>query len=602
MQNPQGELRVASGQAAAIPAGAAPAPMIVARPRDAVAWALYYPPILAELAGGGAPPRPLPPGLQAAIERVAANDYAGALAALEAVPEAARDARYYTYRAGVLLNVGRVDEAAAAIQRALALDPNAGEALAQRAIIQVVQNRKADALADARRAVELRPDFSAARIALSYALQANFQLEEARAVLREAVERKPEDALAWARLAELEQMFGELGASRDAAERAVALAPELARTQIVLGFAALTRIDIDQAKASFERAIALDSANPLPRLGLGLAIIRSGDLNAGGRQIEIAAALDPNDSLIRSYLGKAYFEEKRDPLDAEQYAIAKELDPNDPTPWFYDAIRLQTVNRPVEALRNIERSIELNDNRAVYRSRLLLDEDIAVRETSLARIYDDLGFEQLGLVEATKSLNARPGQLLGASLPVRHLRTPAAPRDRAGQRAAAVAAAAANQHQSGSAQPAAYGSQRRRRCRSGRSRLQRVHAAVCPQRHAVDDDRRRRQQRYLRRRGCVEHAVRPHVTVRRRAVLRYRWLSRQQRFQKQSWQCVRQTAVTPKFNLQTEYWYRDTDQGDLDLNFDPTQFSPTDRFDVNQKTLRFGARYARPQLVTCYSR
>ena len=58
------------------------------------------------------------------------------------MPEAARDARYYTYRAGVLLNVGRVDEAAAAIQRALALDPNAGEALAQRAIIEVVQNRK----------------------------------------------------------------------------------------------------------------------------------------------------------------------------------------------------------------------------------------------------------------------------------------------------------------------------------------------------------------------------------------------------------------------------------------------------------------------------
>ena len=61
LQNPQGELRIASGQAAAIPAGAAPAPMIVARPRDAVAWALYYPPILAELAGGGAPPAPCRP-------------------------------------------------------------------------------------------------------------------------------------------------------------------------------------------------------------------------------------------------------------------------------------------------------------------------------------------------------------------------------------------------------------------------------------------------------------------------------------------------------------------------------------------------------------
>jgi tetratricopeptide (TPR) repeat protein len=408
LQNPQGELRIASGQAAVIPAGIAPAPMIVARPRDAVAWALYYPPILVELAGGGAPPRALPPGLQAAIERIAANDYAGALQALETVPERARDARYYTYRAGVLLNVGRVDEAAAAIQRALTLDPEAGDALAQRAIIQVVQNRRQEALADARRAVELRPESSAARIALSYALQANFRLEEARAVLREAVERNPEDALAWARLAELELMFGEFDANRDAAERAVALAPELARTQMVLGFAALARIDIDQAKTSFERAIALDSANPLPRLGLGLAIIRSGNLNAGGRQIEIAAALDPNDSLIRSYLGKAYFEEKRGPLDAEQFAIAKELDPNDPTPWFYDAIRLQTINRPVEALRDLQTSIRLNDNRAVYRSRLLLDEDLAVRGARSGRIYNDLGFEQMGLLEGWRSVTRDP--------------------------------------------------------------------------------------------------------------------------------------------------------------------------------------------------
>jgi tetratricopeptide (TPR) repeat protein len=408
LQNPQGELRVASGDAALIPAGEAPRPMIVARPRDAVAWALYYPPVLAELAGRGARPRPLPPGLETAIERVADNDYASALQALEAVPEAARDARYYTYLAGVLLNVGRVEAAEAAIERALALDPEAGEALAQRAIIHVVQNRKPDALADARRAVELSPESSAARIALSYALQAAFQLEEARAVLGEAVERNPEDALAWARLAELELMFAELGASRDAAEQAVALAPELARTQMVLGFAALTRIDIDQAKAAFERAIALDSANPLPRLGLGLAKIRQSDLEEGRQEIEIAAALDPNDALIRSYLGKAYFEERRAPLAGEQFAIAKELDPNDPTPWFYDAIRLQLDNRPVEALRSFERSIALNDNRAVYRSRLLLDEDRATRSASLARLLDELGFEQRAITEAANSLAADP--------------------------------------------------------------------------------------------------------------------------------------------------------------------------------------------------
>jgi tetratricopeptide (TPR) repeat protein len=408
LENPYGELRVAKGDAAVAPEGQAPAPMIVARPRDAVAWALYYPPILAPLAEREARPRGLPPGLQAALDAVALNDYPGALAALDAVPEAARDARYWTYRAGVLLNVGQVDEAQAAIARALALDPDAGEALAQRAIIAIVQNRPDEALADARRAAELSPDSGAAAVALSYALQASFQLEQARDVLREATKRTPENALVFARLSEIEQSLGDLRAAQRAAERAVALAPGLARTQTVLGFAALTRIDISAAEAAFERAIALDSAEPLARLGLGLAIIRSGDLEAGAREIEIAAGLDPNDSLVRSYLGKAYFEERRDEQAGAQYAIAKELDPNDPTPWFYDAIRLQLDNRPVEALRSLERSIELNDNRAVYRSRLLLEEDQATRGTSLARIYDDLGFRQLGINEASKSLTLDP--------------------------------------------------------------------------------------------------------------------------------------------------------------------------------------------------
>ena len=57
----------------------------------------------------------------------------------------------------------------------------------------------------------------------------------------------------------------------------------------------------------------------------------------------------------------------------------------------------------------MQRAIELNDNRAVYRSKLLLDEDLAARSTNLARIYDDLGFQQRARVEAWKSVTADPG-------------------------------------------------------------------------------------------------------------------------------------------------------------------------------------------------
>ena len=75
----------------------------------------------------------------------------------------------------------------------------------------------------------------------------------------------------------------------------------------------------------------------------------------------------------------------------------------DPTPWLYSAILLQNENRPIEALRDLNAAMAKNDNRAVYRSRLLLDEDRAVRGTDLARIYDDLGFDTLGLVAARRS-------------------------------------------------------------------------------------------------------------------------------------------------------------------------------------------------------
>jgi hypothetical protein len=88
--------------------------------------------------------------------------------------------------------------------------------------------------------------------------------------------------------------------------------------------------------------------------------------------------------------------------------MAKTLDAHDPTPWFYSAIEKQTTNRPVEALHDLQKAIELNDDRAVYRSRLLLDSDLAARSASLGRVYSDLGFQDLALVEGWKYANTDP--------------------------------------------------------------------------------------------------------------------------------------------------------------------------------------------------
>ncbi|MEI2768499.1 MAG: TonB-dependent receptor [Nitrosomonas sp.] len=353
----------------------APQKTIPIHPTDAVQWALYYPTLATYW------PRE-------------DTDASGTIASIQQASDA--------------LIVGQADEAKSIIARVLRREPGNSDAHALLAIIAVTQNDKEAAHDSANQAVIFNPQSAVAYIALSYVQQARFEIEEALNSIRKSLEIDTHNALAWARLAELQMSSGELEQALVSAQQAVQFNPNLAKTQTVLGFSHLLQIDTQMAKHTFNQSIALDSADPMPRLGLGLALIREGQLEAGRVQLEIAASLDPANSLIRSYLGKAYFEERRYPHASTQFDLAKERDPKDPTPWLYDAIQKQTQNRPIEALQDIQKSIALNDNRAVYRSKFLLDRDEAARGSSLARIFETLGFERRAVMETAKSLSSDP--------------------------------------------------------------------------------------------------------------------------------------------------------------------------------------------------
>ncbi|WP_275689468.1 FecR domain-containing protein [Nitrosomonas sp. JL21] len=377
VSNEAGSIHLHDHEAALALNGQAPRKEIVIRPTDAVHWALHYP--------------------------VISNDWR------TNPSKSDQSADGLVRQASRLLIVGQADEASAIIEQALKLEPGNSDAYALLAIIAVTQNEKDQALELATQAVAASEQRSgAAYLALSYAQQAHFDIDAALESVQKALALDAENALIWARLAELRMSVGDLDRALEAAQHAVTINAEVAKTHVVLGFAHLLQINIRSAKTTFMQAIALDQADPMPRLGLGIALIRQGELEAGRVELEIAASLDPANSLIRSYLGKAYFEEKRYLLARTQFDLAKERDPKDPTPWFYDAIQKQTQNRPVEALRDIQKSIELNDNRAVYRSKFLLDRDEAARGSSLARIFENLGFERRAIMETAKSLSFDP--------------------------------------------------------------------------------------------------------------------------------------------------------------------------------------------------
>ena len=401
VSNPTGSLALASGQSAVVNLGQAPVQRVEARPQDAVRWTLYYPPVI------DVRPGDFHGAVKQSIESYRKGDLKTAFDQLENAPEV-QDPRFFTYLASLELSVGRVDAADKNIAQALSLDSKNSDAFALQSIIAVAQNKKEDAFSKAQQAVQSDPKSATAQIALSYAQQARFDLESALTSIQIAVQMEPQNALAWARLAELWSAHGNRDRALEAAQKAASLNPDLSRTQTVLGFAHLIREDTEKARDAFQKAIEFDQGDPLPKLGQGLAKIRDSELAEGRGDIEEAVSLDPNNSLMRSYLGKAYYEEKRSDKASEQFAIAKKKDPNDPTPYLYDAIEKQTTNRPVEALHDLQTAIELNDNRAPYRSQLLLDSDLASRSAAIGRIYTDLGFQKRALLEGWLSATTDP--------------------------------------------------------------------------------------------------------------------------------------------------------------------------------------------------
>ncbi len=235
-----GSLVLNGGQVAAAKKGSAPALRAQVRPSDAVQWALYYPPVL-HVASGSTTGAALEDKVRASASEYQKGNLKGALDQLAGVEaQGARDPRFLSYRASLLLATGNVEDATKDIDRALELAPNDADALALQTVMAVAGNQPDKALESARRAVAADPKSATAQTALSYARQAHFDLAGAQESLEAAVRLDPNDALAWARLAEIRSSSGHLDEALAAARKATELEPNLARTQTVLGFTYLT--------------------------------------------------------------------------------------------------------------------------------------------------------------------------------------------------------------------------------------------------------------------------------------------------------------------------------------------------------------------------
>ena len=392
LANAHGTLHLANNEQAIVEPGRAPRKTAVIEARNTIQWCLYYPGVLhvPELELSAADDRLL----RRSIEAYEKGDLLGALDQWPGRYHAA-SAGGKLYRAMVVLGVGQVDEA----RRSLA---GVGkDAPGRRAIEEVI-----DAVNYTSRKSEHEPVTAGEWLARSYYEQSRARLEPALAAARKATTIAPEFGYAWTRVAELLFSFGRTQDASKALDRGLQLAPRNAQAHALRGFLLAAENHIGKARESFDEAIALDGALGNAWLGRGLTSVRKGREEEGRRDMQIAAALEPNRSILRSYLGKAFSQVGNRAKANLELERGQKLDPNDPTPWLYSAIQRKQENRYNEAVEDLERSMDLNDNRRVYRSRFLLDQDKAVRGTNLASIYLNEGMTEQSVREAVRAVNS----------------------------------------------------------------------------------------------------------------------------------------------------------------------------------------------------
>lgn len=312
---------------------------------------------------------------------------------------AAASAGAKVLRAQLELAVGRVTEAEHLLRDVPDTFP-AKRALTE--LISVVRSGVNSAAASHR---PMAPASASEWLAHSYTLQAATALPAALEAARMAVDRAPESGFGLTRLAELQFALGQRQEALESLRRAYIAAPQLASAHALQGFVLLEQGLPVAALAHFDRARDMDPALGSAWLGRGLCLMRQGDLIEGRAAFQAAAALEPQRSLFRSYLGKAASALGDAAAADKELRLARTLDPNDPTAWLYSALHFWQENRLNEAVRDLEESVTRNDNRAAFRSQLLLDQDRAVRSANLAALYDDAGLEDVSRHTAARAVN-----------------------------------------------------------------------------------------------------------------------------------------------------------------------------------------------------
>jgi hypothetical protein len=282
-RNEAGSVELSANQASRASAGQQPVRIEVARPFDAVAWALYYPQL------------PLVPGeadtlAQKAIESIVRN---------------------------------RLEEAAELAKQAIEKDNQSAAAyMAQSYVDQAMFDIPA-ALSNSQRAAQLAPQNALAQARLAEVWLMTGDTGAAREAATAATSLDPKLSLAHTILGFASLRDVNLDAAMAAFEEAIALDSSAPLPRLGMGLLKIRRGDLQSGREEIETAALLDPSSALLRSYMGKAYYEEKRNELASQQFAMAKELDPNDPTAWFYDSILLQSENRpvEALHAQKHAI-----------------------------------------------------------------------------------------------------------------------------------------------------------------------------------------------------------------------------------------------------------------------------------------
>ena len=214
--------------------------------------------------------------------RVGRNDVAADLIARAAK----RDSRNPMFAASLgtaLMRLGRLEEAIACYDKALALKPDYAEACNNRGNALQMLRRYDEALASYDRALVARPDHAETLNNRGVTLYELRRFEDAVVDYQAAIAARPDYAEAFFNLGNALQKLNRFDAALASYDKTLALRPEYAEGHNSRGLALKEMRQIEQASASYRKAIAIKPDYPEAHWNEAILQLLTGDFDHGWR-------------------------------------------------------------------------------------------------------------------------------------------------------------------------------------------------------------------------------------------------------------------------------------------------------------------------------